>query len=59
MAALYHWADVAICRAGALTVAELAVTGTPALLVPLPNAIDNHQLKNAEALRDAGGGDDC
>ena len=55
MAALYHWADVAICRAGALTVAELAVTGTPALLVPLPNAIDNHQLKNAEALRDAGG----
>ncbi|MEL0151999.1 MAG: glycosyltransferase, partial [Halieaceae bacterium] len=47
--------DVAICRAGALTVCELAVTGTPSVLVPLPNAIDNHQLKNAEALRDAGG----
>jgi UDP-N-acetylglucosamine--N-acetylmuramyl-(pentapeptide) pyrophosphoryl-undecaprenol N-acetylglucosamine transferase len=55
MAELYHWADVAICRAGALTVCELAVTGTPSVLVPLPNAIDNHQLKNAEALRDAGG----
>ena len=55
MAELYHWADVAICRAGALTVCELAVTATPSLLVPLPNAIDNHQLKNAEALRDAGG----
>ena len=55
MAELYQWADVAICRAGALTVCELAVTGTPSVLVPLPNAIDNHQLKNAEALRDAGG----
>ncbi len=55
MAELYQWADIAICRAGALTVCELAVTGTPSVLVPLPNAIDNHQLKNAEALRDAGG----
>lgn len=55
MAELYKWADIAICRAGALTVCELAVTGTPSVLVPLPNAIDNHQLKNAEALRDAGG----
>ena len=55
MAELYQWADVAICRAGALTVCELAVTGTPSVLVPLPNAIDNHQLKNAEVLRDAGG----
>ena len=55
MAELYQWADVAICRAGALTVCELAVTATPSVLVPLPNAIDNHQLKNAEALRDAGG----
>ena len=55
MAELYQWADVAICRAGALTVCELAVTATPSVLVPLPNAIDNHQFKNAEALRDAGG----
>ena len=55
MAELYQWADMAICRAGALTVCELAVTGTPSVLIPLPSAIDNHQLKNAEALRDAGG----
>jgi UDP-N-acetylglucosamine--N-acetylmuramyl-(pentapeptide) pyrophosphoryl-undecaprenol N-acetylglucosamine transferase len=55
MAALDHWADLAICRAGALTVSELAVTGTPSLLVPLPRAIDNHQMKNAEALMSAGG----
>ncbi len=55
MAGLYRWADLAICRAGALTVSELAVTGTPSLLVPLPQAIDNHQMKNAEALQLAGG----
>jgi UDP-N-acetylglucosamine--N-acetylmuramyl-(pentapeptide) pyrophosphoryl-undecaprenol N-acetylglucosamine transferase len=55
MAGLYGWADIAICRAGALTVSELAVTGTPSLLVPLPQAIDNHQMKNAEALQSAGG----
>lgn len=55
MAALYTWADIAICRAGALTVSELAVTGTPSVLVPLPQAIDNHQLKNAEALVAVGG----
>jgi len=55
MAALYHWADLAICRAGALTVSEVAVTGTPSLLVPLPQAIDNHQMKNAEALMSVGG----
>ena len=55
MAALYHWADLAICRAGALTVSEVAVTGTPSVLVPLPQAIDNHQMINAEALMSAGG----
>jgi len=55
MASLYAWADLAICRAGALTVSELAVTGTPSLLVPLPQAIDNHQMKNAEVLCKAGG----
>ena len=55
MATLYHWADLAICRAGALTVSEVAVTGTPSLLVPLPHAIDNHQMKNAEALMSVGG----
>ena len=55
MASTYAWADLAICRAGALTVSELAVTATPAFLIPLPNAIDNHQLRNAQALEAAGG----
>lgn len=55
MAAAYAWADLAVCRAGALTVAELAVAGMPALLVPLPGAIDDHQSANARWLagRDA------
>lgn len=48
MAAAYSWADVVICRAGALTVAELAAAGVPALLVPLPHAIDDHQRANAQ-----------
>jgi len=50
MAAAYAWADLVICRAGALTVAELAVTGRPAILVPLPQAIDDHQTLNARFL---------
>jgi UDP-N-acetylglucosamine--N-acetylmuramyl-(pentapeptide) pyrophosphoryl-undecaprenol N-acetylglucosamine transferase len=54
MAAAYQWADLVICRAGALTIAELAVTGTPAVLVPLPHAIDDHQTHNARALANAG-----
>jgi UDP-N-acetylglucosamine--N-acetylmuramyl-(pentapeptide) pyrophosphoryl-undecaprenol N-acetylglucosamine transferase len=41
-------------RAGAVTCAELAVTGTPAILVPLPGAPDDHQTRNAEALVEAG-----
>lgn len=56
MAAAYAWADLVLCRAGALTVAELAIMGRPAILVPLPHAIDNHQLWNARALTDQGGG---
>lgn len=47
-------ADLVICRAGASTVAELAVLGTPAVLVPLPIATDDHQRRNAEALVAAG-----
>ena len=43
MASVYDWADLVLCRAGALTVSELAVMGRPALLVPLPHAIDDHQ----------------
>lgn len=47
-------ADLVIARAGASTVAELAVAGRPAILVPLPGAIDDHQTANARALSDAG-----
>jgi UDP-N-acetylglucosamine--N-acetylmuramyl-(pentapeptide) pyrophosphoryl-undecaprenol N-acetylglucosamine transferase len=56
MAEAYGWADLVICRAGALTVAELAVTGRPSLLIPLPYAIDDHQSANARFLADAGAG---
>jgi UDP-N-acetylglucosamine--N-acetylmuramyl-(pentapeptide) pyrophosphoryl-undecaprenol N-acetylglucosamine transferase len=55
MAEAYSWADLAICRAGAMTVSELAITGLPALLVPYPHAIDDHQTRNAEVLEKAGG----
>ncbi|MFC3607171.1 undecaprenyldiphospho-muramoylpentapeptide beta-N-acetylglucosaminyltransferase [Stutzerimonas tarimensis] len=54
MARAYAWADLVICRAGALTVSELAAAGLPAFLVPLPHAIDDHQTRNAEYLADAG-----
>ncbi len=47
MAAMYRWADLVLCRAGALTVSELAIMGRPSILVPLPHAIDNHQYHNA------------
>lgn len=50
MAAAYEWADLVICRAGALTVSELAMAGTPAIFVPLPHAVDDHQTKNAQYL---------
>lgn len=50
MAAAYGWADLVICRAGALTVAELAAAGVGAILVPLPHAIDDHQTHNARYL---------
>lgn len=50
----YGWADFVICRAGAMTIAELATVGVSAVLVPYPHAIDNHQTINATALADAG-----
>lgn len=56
MHAAYQWADVVICRAGALTVSELAVVGTPAIFVPLPHAVDDHQTANANALAKVGAG---
>ena len=54
MAAAYDWADLVVCRAGALTVSELAAAGVASVLVPLPNAIDDHQNANARWLADAG-----
>ncbi len=56
MPAAYRRASVFVCRAGAVTCAELAVTGTPAILVPLPGAPADHQTRNAEALASAGAG---
>lgn len=50
----YRWADLALCRSGAITVAELALAGLPALLVPYPHAADDHQAANARALAGAG-----
>lgn len=54
MAAAYEWADIVICRSGALTVAELAAAGIAAVLVPFALAVDDHQTRNAEYLADAG-----
>jgi UDP-N-acetylglucosamine--N-acetylmuramyl-(pentapeptide) pyrophosphoryl-undecaprenol N-acetylglucosamine transferase len=48
-------ADVVICRAGATTLAELAASATPAILVPLPTATDDHQRRNAAAVARSGG----
>ena len=56
MAAMYAWADIVVCRAGALTIAELAAAGVGALLVPFPAAVDDHQTKNARYLVDADAG---
>lgn len=48
MAAAYSWADMVLCRAGALTVAELCAAGKGAILVPYPHAVDDHQTANAD-----------
>ncbi len=56
MASAYGWADVVICRAGALTIAELAAAGLGALLVPFPGAVDDHQTRNAAHFVAAGAG---
>ncbi|GAB3648058.1 undecaprenyldiphospho-muramoylpentapeptide beta-N-acetylglucosaminyltransferase [Ramlibacter alkalitolerans] len=55
-ASAYAEADLVICRAGASTVTELAAVGAPALFVPFPHAVDDHQTTNAKFLVDAGGG---
>lgn len=54
MPAAFRRADLVICRAGAGAIAELAAAGKPAILVPLPTAADEHQLRNAEAFEKAG-----
>jgi UDP-N-acetylglucosamine--N-acetylmuramyl-(pentapeptide) pyrophosphoryl-undecaprenol N-acetylglucosamine transferase len=54
MPEVYRAADLCVCRAGALTVAELLVSGVPAILVPLPGAPRDHQTRNAEVLVEAG-----
>ena len=54
MAEAYAWADLVVCRAGALTVAELCAVGLPALFVPYPGAVDDHQTANARPMADAG-----
>lgn len=54
MRAVYTWADMLICRAGAMTVSEVAAAGLPAIFIPLPQAIDDHQTANANLLVEAG-----
>ena len=56
MVAAYQWADLVICRAGAMTVSEVAAMGVPAIFIPLPSAIDDHQTANARYLTEAGAG---
>jgi len=53
MAAAYAWADLVVCRAGALTVAELCAVGLPAVFIPYPSAVDDHQTANARSMVDA------
>lgn len=56
MASAYEWADMVICRSGAMTVSEVAAAGLPAIFIPLPHAIDDHQTANAKYLTDEGAG---
>lgn len=56
MAAAYSWSDVIICRAGAMTVAEVSAAGAVALFVPYPHAVNDHQARNAEWLVNASAG---
>ncbi len=55
MAAAYEWSDLVLCRAGAMTVAEIAAAGVAAILVPYPFAVDDHQTANAHYLSRQGG----
>ena len=54
MAARYAWCDLVVCRAGALTIAEITAAGVASILVPFPSAVDDHQTGNAKFLVEAG-----
>ncbi|WP_425400213.1 UDP-N-acetylglucosamine--N-acetylmuramyl-(pentapeptide) pyrophosphoryl-undecaprenol N-acetylglucosamine transferase [Aeoliella sp.] len=54
LASLLFETDIVVCRAGGTTLAELALAGVPAVVVPFPDAADNHQMANAEVYREAG-----
>jgi UDP-N-acetylglucosamine--N-acetylmuramyl-(pentapeptide) pyrophosphoryl-undecaprenol N-acetylglucosamine transferase len=56
MPARYEWAHLVMCRSGASSVAEIEAAGRPALMIPLPNAIDDHQRANARSLAEKGAG---
>lgn len=56
MAERFAWADVIVCRAGAITAAEIAAAGRAAIFIPFGAATDSHQLRNAEEMRRAGAG---
>lgn len=55
MAKAYRWADLVVCRSGASTIAELSAVGIASILVPFPQAVDDHQTMNAHFLVDEGG----
>jgi len=55
MAGAYAWADIVLCRSGALTISELCVVGVASMLVPYPYAADDHQTANAKYLCESGG----
>lgn len=54
MAGIYAWADLVVCRSGALTVSEIAAAGVASVLIPYPFAVDDHQTANGRFLADAG-----
>jgi len=56
MAARFAWADLIVCRAGAITAAEIAASGRAAIFIPFGRATDSHQLRNAEAMSQSGAG---
>jgi UDP-N-acetylglucosamine--N-acetylmuramyl-(pentapeptide) pyrophosphoryl-undecaprenol N-acetylglucosamine transferase len=56
MAERFAWADVIVCRAGAITAAEIAASGRAAIFIPFGHATDSHQLRNAQEMARAGAG---